>query len=84
VSVLEPELLIPLMRDLGSDLGSLLVSLLLFLVVLYYSCTLRYDPSYFCYCNFVSGDKAHLALFAERKFYIQKCDTSKDKYREPK
>ena len=38
------------------------------------------NPSYFCMCNFVSGDrsKAHLALFPETKWHIQTCYTCRD------
>ena len=34
-------------------------------------------PSYFCMWNFVSTDKAQLALSAGTKFHIQKCNTSR-------
>jgi hypothetical protein len=33
-------------------------------------------PSYFCMWNFVSADKAQLALSDETKFHIQKCNTT--------
>ena len=32
------------------------------------------NPSYFCMCNFVSGNKFHLALLAQTKLHIQKCN----------
>ena len=35
-------------------------------------------PSYFCIWNFVSADKAQLALSAETKLHIQKCNTCRD------
>ena len=43
-------------------------------------------PSYFCWWNCVSTDKAQSALSAETKFHIQKCDTCRYKriYREAK
>ena len=36
------------------------------------------NPSYFCMCNFVSGNKAQLALFPATKLHIQKCNTCRD------
>ena len=40
------------------------------------------NPSYFCTCNYVPADKAHLALSTERNLHIlnlvQKCDTRRD------
>ena len=43
-------------------------------------------PSYFCWWNCVSADKAQSALSAETKFHIQKCNTCRYKriYREAK
>ena len=43
-------------------------------------------PSYFCRWKCVSADKAQLALSAETKFHIQKCNTCRYKriYREAK
>jgi hypothetical protein len=36
------------------------------------------NPSYCCMCNFVLGNKAHLALLPETKLRIQKCYTFLD------
>jgi hypothetical protein len=37
-----------------------------------------FNPSYFCYCNFVSANKARLAVFPGTKLHKQKCYTFRD------
>jgi hypothetical protein len=36
------------------------------------------EPSHFCMCKFVSGNKAQLALFPKTKLHIQKSNTCRD------